>query len=113
MASKFIPKSATTEIREMWLINIKRPYLQATIRDVVVVNAKYSVYCQYFNRRCIYGTSSFGTKEAADRERRVRMVEFIRDWWNINNRRDDVLLCHKQLILEFNYKHDLRGKALK
>lgn len=78
----------TEEVREMWLIQRTKPWKPAKKMMVRIRHCKKQVWCDTdFNnfgvRSFLYGTSSFGTIEAADRERFSLMAEFASDWWNI------------------------------
>ena len=85
------------EVRHMWLINLKRPWLRPYRKLVEISICQKVILGREPFRAHTYGVSMFGTPEAAERERRLRMVEMEKSFWHRVHNWNGVHQCRIQL----------------
>lgn len=87
----------TTETRCMWLIDTARPYKLARLAVVSIRITKEQVWCDTGRRSYLYGTSAFGTLDAAHRECYLRMTAFVSNYHNQRFAPNGFALCEAML----------------
>jgi len=93
------------EKREMWLVNLNRPWAMArrVLVDVYVGPKRIWGVTHFVagnrkdTRQYTYGVNMFGTEEAALRECYARMKVFAADWYNQKFFYDAVIRCEVAL----------------